>query len=117
MALDRKYRHDGLQILAFPCNQFGRQEPGTADEIQAFAASYGVTFPLFNKHQVNGPHAREVFRYCTSHASGSFGAFIKWNFTKFLINRQGRVVSRYGPHESPLSFEHQIQELLAANDE
>ena len=78
-----------------------------------FVANYHVTFPVFEKADVNGPQARAVFRYCTSKARGSFGDFIKWNFTKFLINRQGQVVARYGPKDAPLSFEAQIQKLLA----
>lgn len=111
--LDQKYRDAGLQILAFPCNQFGKQEPGTPEEIKAFVKKFNVEFPLFEKADVNGSHTRPVFGYLKSQLAGSFGSFIKWNFTKFLIDRTGKPVARYGPKDAPFSFEQEIQALLA----
>lgn len=112
--LDQKYRDRGLQILAFPCNQFANQEPGSVEEIEALArGKYGAEFPLFEKGDVNGPNARPVFQYLKEQLPGTFGDFIKWNFTKFLIDHHGRPYKRYGPKENPLSMEQEIQALLA----
>ncbi len=106
-ALYRTYRDRGLEVLGFPCNQFGAQEPGTEAEIGAFCEkNYGVTFPLFAKIDVNGPNAHPLYRFLRKEKPGLFwrssvpGA-IRWNFTKFLVDRKGRVVARYGPAKKP----------------
>ena len=102
-ALYRRAKPRGLVILAFPCDQFGRQEPGSDAEIRAFCSeTYGVTFPLFSKIKVNGPDAHPLFKYLKSKKKGLLGsAAIKWNFTKFLVSPQGQVVARYGSAHSP----------------
>lgn len=111
------YAPQGLEILGFPCNQFGGQEPGDAEQIGAFCQkNYGVTFPLFAKLDVNGEQAHPLFRYLKSVAPGALGTeFIKWNFTKFLVNRQGQVVERFAPSTSPEALAGQIETLLAAS--
>ncbi|UWU94588.1 glutathione peroxidase [Bradyrhizobium sp. CB1015] len=103
----------GFSVLGFPCNQFGAQEPGQASEIQEFCSSnYDVTFPLFEKIDVNGPKAHPLYEYLKRQQSGLLGAAIKWNFTKFLVNREGRVVARYAPTARPESLRNQIETLL-----
>jgi len=101
-------------VLGFPCNQFGRQEPGTNAEILAFATrKYGVTFPMFAKIDVNGDKAHPLYQYLTKAAPGIFGTEgIKWNFTKFLIDRSGKVVKRYPPTAKPEELAKDIQALL-----
>lgn len=99
-------------MLAFPCNQFGGQEPGTPDQIKAFAAQYKATFPLFAKVKVNGGQAHPLWKYLRNKLKGSFGNFIKWNYTKFLIAADGTPIKRYGPKAAPLSFEEDIKALL-----
>ncbi|GMF53210.1 unnamed protein product [Phytophthora fragariaefolia] len=111
--LYEKYQEEGLVILGFPCNQFAGQEPGTHEEIIEFVKQYNVTFPLFEKHDVNGSNARPVFTYLKAKLPGTFGNYIKWNFTKFLVDRNGQPFKRYAPKELPLSFEEDIKELLA----
>lgn len=113
-ALYAKYRERGLEILGFPCNQFGQQEPGDADAIGAFCEkNYGVSFPMFEKIDVNGEAAHPLYRYLKSAASGIFGSeSIKWNFTKFLVGRDGRAVRRYAPLTKPLSIAADIEKLL-----
>ncbi|KAL7690664.1 putative glutathione peroxidase, Thioredoxin-like superfamily [Plasmopara halstedii] len=108
-----KYKNEGLEVLAFPCNQFGGQEPGTHEEIMEFVKQYNVTFPFFEKHDVNGATARPVFTYLKSKLPGSFGDFVKWNFTKFLVDRNGQPYKRYAPKDRPLLFEEDIKTLLA----
>jgi len=98
--------------LAFPCNQFGNQEPGTNEEIKKFVEQFGVEFPLFEKSNVNGDKSRPVFAWLKEQLTGSFGNSIKWNFTKFLVDRNGNPVKRYGPKDAPNSFEDEIQRLL-----
>jgi len=110
--LDRQYRSRGLRILAFPCNQFGSQEPGTNAEIAAFAQKFGAEFDIFDKVNVNGNRALPAIAFLKNRLSGSFGSFIKWNFTKFLVDRNGVPVKRFGPKENPLSFEDEIVKLL-----
>jgi glutathione peroxidase len=112
--LFRKYKERGLAVLGFPCNQFGAQEPGSAEQIGSFCESnYGVSFPLFAKINVNGPDAHPLYRYLKCKKSGIFGTeSIKWNFTKFLVNRQGKVVDRYGPRTKPKALASQIERLL-----
>ena len=101
-------------MLGFPCNQFGGQEPGTADEISAFCSTkYGVTFPLFAKIDVNGDHALPLFTYLKGEEPGFLGTkAIKWNFTKFLVDRSGKVVSRHGSAATPQSLAKEIEGLL-----
>jgi glutathione peroxidase len=114
--LYRTYRDRGLEILAFPCNQFGRQEPGTDAEIGAFCqTTYDVTFPMFRKVDVNGPHAHPLFVYLKSQKRGVLGSeAIKWNFTKFLVDREGRVMQRFAPTDTPDAIEPAIVRVLAA---
>ena len=112
--LYRAYRERGFSILGFPCNQFGAQEPGDGVEIRAFCdASYGVTFPIFSKIDVNGPHTHPLYRFLKKARPGILGtAGIKWNFTKFLIDRRGSVVGRYGPSATPQSLVSAIERQL-----
>jgi glutathione peroxidase len=108
-----KYHVRGLEILAFPCDQFGHQEPGTDDEILSFCQTrFGVTFPIFRKTEVNGYNAHPVYRYLKAQARGLFGRSIKWNFTKFLVDRRGNVVKRFAPSTSPARIERRIRKLL-----
>ncbi|MFK4509795.1 glutathione peroxidase [Bradyrhizobium daqingense] len=103
----------GFAVLGFPCNQFGAQEPGQADEIQAFCSThYDVTFPLFAKIDVNGANAHPLYEYLKRQQSGLLGAAIKWNFTKFLVDRAGKVVARYAPTARPEGLRNQIETLL-----
>ena len=113
-ALFRKYKDQGLVVLGFPCNQFGRQEPGTEAEIQRFCtSSYDVTFPLFAKIDVNGPAAHPLYEHLKSSRPGLLGTeSIKWNFTKFLVNAQGDVVARYAPSDAPDKIERDLAKLL-----
>jgi glutathione peroxidase len=112
--LYQTYKERGLEILAFPCNQFGAQEPGDADEIAGFCKrNYGVSFPLMEKVDVNGPEAAPLYDWLKSEKKGLMGSTsIKWNFTKFLINREGEVVKRYGPQDTPASIGKDIEKLL-----
>lgn len=114
-ALYRKYRDAGLTVLAFPSDQFGHQEPGTDADIRKFCASeYDVTFPLFQKTDVNGPAAHPLYRYLKTERRGLLGSTaIKWNFTKFLVDRQGQVLGRYGSSHTPAALEGDIVEALA----
>ena len=113
-ALYEKYRGKGLEVLGFPCNQFGHQEPGDEAAIEQFCeVNYGVTFPLFAKVDVNGEHAAPVYRYLKSAKPGLLGTeAIKWNFTKFLIGRGGQVLARYAPNDTPESIEPAIEKAL-----
>jgi glutathione peroxidase len=113
-ALYRKYKDQGFEVLGFPCNQFGSQEPGNAEEIASFCSlSYDVTFPVFAKIEVNGPAADPLYEHLKKEAPGLMGlTSIKWNFTKFLIDRQGKVVRRYAPTTKPEDIERDIQALL-----
>jgi len=112
--LYRKYRDRGFTVLAFPCNQFGAQEPGDAAEIANFCSlSYDVTFPLFAKIDVNGDDAAPLYRHLKAEAPGLLGTQgIKWNFTKFLIDRAGEVVDRYAPTTTPADIAKDIEKLL-----
>ncbi|HEY8613454.1 MAG TPA: glutathione peroxidase [Roseomonas sp.] len=113
-ALQRRYGPRGFQVLAFPCNQFGRQEPGDAAEIANFCATkYDVTFPVFARIEVNGAGADPVFRLLKKAAPGVMGTeAVKWNFTKFLLDRGGRVVARYAPATTPEKLAGDIERLL-----
>lgn len=113
-ALHDQYADQGLVVLGFPCNQFGQQEPGGSDQIQSFCeANFGVSFPLFQKIDVNGSNAHPLYQYLTKSAPGIFGTEgIKWNFTKFLVDRNGKVVKRYPPTTKPEDLAKDIQSLL-----
>ncbi len=107
------WHNKGLEILAFPCDQFGHQEPGEDSEIQQFCQiNFGVTFPVFAKIEVNGKNAHPLYRFLCSQKKGILGGEIKWNFTKFLIDRHGRVVDRYAPNVQPISISPMIENLL-----
>jgi glutathione peroxidase len=115
--LYRIYKDRGFAILGFPCNQFGRQEPGSADEIGAFCAtSYGVSFPMFAKIDVNGADAHPIYRFLKLSKPGFLGFLaagrIHWNFTKFLVDRKGSVVERFGSSTAPQTLAGQIEKLL-----
>jgi glutathione peroxidase len=109
-----KFSKQGFAVLGFPCNQFGQQEPGSASEIQSFCETrFGVTFPLFQKIDVNGNNAHPLYQYLTKSAPGLLGLeAIKWNFTKFLVDKEGKVVKRYAPTTNPSDMEKDIQALL-----
>jgi len=112
--LYRSLRDKGLAVLGFPCNQFGAQEPGSAAEIGAFCEiNYGVTFPMFAKIEVNGPRAHPLYDYLKSEKPGLLGTRnIKWNFTKFLVDRAGHVVGRFAPTTKPEDIEQAIAKVL-----
>jgi glutathione peroxidase len=113
-ALWRKYRERGFEVIGFPCNQFGAQEPGDAEEIASFCSlNYDVSFPLMAKVEVNGQGATPLYRWLKAEAPGVLGTQrIKWNFTKFLIGRDGKVVRRYAPTDKPERLEADIEALL-----
>ena len=113
-ALWKKYRDRGFEVVAFPCNQFGGQEPGSAEEIESFCqVNYGLSFPVMAKIEVNGEGAAPLYDWLKAEAPGIFGTRrIKWNFTKFLIGRDGKVVSRFAPTAKPESMENAIEALL-----
>lgn len=112
--LYRKYKDRGFVVLGFPCNQFGAQEPGAESDIAEFCEmNYGVTFPLFAKVDVNGESAHPLFKYLTSAKPGLLGSeAIKWNFTKFLIGRDGKVIARYAPTTKPEDIAADIEKAL-----
>lgn len=114
-ALHERFAARGFSVIGFPCNQFGAQEPGDADEIASFCSrNYGVTFPLSARIDVNGPSAAPLFAYLSSAAPGILGTeAIKWNFTKFLINRDGNIVARFAPTTKPEELAEEIEKLLA----
>jgi glutathione peroxidase len=113
-SLYKKFKDQGLVVLGFPCNQFGGQEPGTESEILSFCnLEYGVTFPLFSKIDVNGANAHPIYAYLKSAKPGILGTeAIKWNFTKFLIDRSGEPIHRYAPNDKPEAIETDIQNAL-----
>ena len=112
--LYERYRNEGLVVLGFPCNQFMNQEPGDDLEIEGFCRlNFGVTFPVFSKINVNGQNAHPLFKYLTEQVPGVMGSkSIKWNFTKFLIDRQGKIVKRFSPQTKPFDIEEEIKRLL-----
>ncbi|XP_050203396.1 probable glutathione peroxidase 5 [Mercurialis annua] len=111
--LYNKYKDQGFEVLAFPCNQFLKQEPGTSEDAQDFACTrYKAEYPIFQKVRVNGATAAPVYKFLKSSTFGFMGSSIKWNFTKFLVNKEGQVVNRYGPTTTPLSLEDEIKKLL-----
>lgn len=108
------YADRGLAVLGFPCDQFGHQEPGDEDEIGAFCTrNYGVTFPMFAKIDVNGSDAHPLFQWLKKQKGGLLGGSIKWNFTKFLISRDGKVIGRYSPTTTPEKLRADIEKALA----
>ena len=113
-ALYDKYASKGVEILGFPCNQFGSQEPGSATDIQSFCQTkFGVSFPLFEKIDVNGANAHPLYQFLTKAVPGIFGfPAIKWNFTKFLVDGNGNVIKRYGSNTTPKEIEQDIDRLL-----
>ena len=112
-ALYKKYQDKGLMILGFPCNQFGGQEPGGEKEIsETCLINYGVSFPIFEKIEVNGPGTHDIFKYLKAELPGTLGQRIKWNFTKFLLNSDGKPIKRYAPTTKPESIDADIAKLL-----
>ncbi len=113
-ALHKRFADKPFQVLGFPCNQFGQQEPGKAAEIASFCSStYGVDFPMFDKIEVNGPNRHPLYDWLTSQKKGFLGSReIKWNFTKFLTDREGRVVARYAPQVEPEAIQADIEKLI-----
>lgn len=111
--LYQEYKSKGVEILGFPCNQFAKQDSGSNQEIQEFCQlNYGVTFNMFEKIEVNGAHAHPIYRYLKQEVKGLFGSEIKWNFTKFLIDRDGNVIKRYAPTVKPSKIANDIEKLL-----
>ena len=111
--LYQNYHAEGLEILGFPCNQFAKQDSGTNEEIHEFCQlNYGVTFTMFEKIQVNGANAHPLYQFLKQEAKGVFSSEIKWNFTKFLIDRHGNVIRRYAPTVKPSKIEEDIKKLL-----
>ncbi|NCU18197.1 glutathione peroxidase [Pallidibacillus pasinlerensis] len=112
-----EYYERGFEVLGFPCNQFGGQEPGTEEDIAEFCEmNYGVTFPMFAKVDVNGENAHPLFKYLKKEAKGVLSSeTIKWNFTKFLVDRNGKVVKRFASNVSPMKIKEDIEKLLGAN--
>ncbi|MEA3122692.1 MAG: glutathione peroxidase [Paraburkholderia sp.] len=113
--LYERFSARGFEVLGFPCNQFGKQEPGDAAQIGSFCEkNYGVTFPMFDKIEVNGPNAHPLYRYLTSEARGVLGTkSIKWNFTKFLVERDGKIAKRYAPSVKPEAIGIDIESNLS----
>ncbi|MEE2731697.1 MAG: glutathione peroxidase [Pseudomonadota bacterium] len=114
-ALYEKYKDKGFEILGFPCNQFGKQDPGSNEQISEFCElNYGVKFPMFQKVDVNGDGAHPLFKHLKEQAPGLLGTqAIKWNFTKFLVDQNGRVVQRFAPKDTPEKIESEVSKLLA----
>ncbi len=115
-SLYEQYKEQGLEVLGFPCNQFLSQDPGTEAEIQSFCSlNYGVSFPMFAKVEVNGPGTHPLYQHLKSEAKGLLGSEkIKWNFTKFLVGRDGKVLERYAPTTEPKAIAKDIEKALAA---
>jgi glutathione peroxidase len=113
-ALYRRYRDKGFSVLGFPCDQFAHQEPGSEEEIQSFCSlTYDVTFPLFAKIEVNGSGAHPLYQYLKKARPGLLGSeAIKWNFTKFLVNRDGQVLKRYAPSDTPEKIEDDLKGMI-----
>jgi glutathione peroxidase len=114
--LHKQYAGKGLAVLGFPCNQFGSQDPGSNDEISSFCQlNYGVSFPMMAKIDVNGAGADPLFKWLTKEAPGLLGTTaVKWNFTKFLVGKDGKVIKRYSPQDEPKSLGRDIEKALAA---
>jgi glutathione peroxidase len=113
--LQDTYAGQGFSVLGFPCDQFGHQEPGDAEQIGAFCQrNYGVTFPMFAKIEVNGPHAHPLYRWLKGEKGGLLGRTIKWNFTKFLVGRDGQVLGRFASTTTPSQLRKHIEDALSA---
>jgi glutathione peroxidase len=111
--LYQKYKNKGFVILGFPCNQFGQQEPGDEKSIsEGCLVNYGVTFPMFSKVEVNGENTHPIFNYLKSELRGLFGSRIKWNFTKFLVDKEGRPIKRFAPTTKPESIDKYLDKIL-----
>ncbi|AGF54831.1 glutathione peroxidase [Clostridium saccharoperbutylacetonicum] len=111
--LYKEYKDKNFEILGFPCNQFANQDPGTNKEISEFCLiNYGVTFMMFEKIDVNGQKAHPIYKFLKENAKGTFGSEIKWNFTKFLIDKEGNVIKRYAPITTPEKIKSDIEKLL-----
>ena len=111
--LYQKYKDQGLVILGFPCNQFGKQEPGVGKEIQEFCQiNYGVTFPIFDKVDVNGSNTHPIFKYLKSNLGGFLGSSIKWNFTKFVVDKNGKPIKRFSPTTKPVDMDSFIKFIM-----
>ncbi len=112
--LQKKYKDQGFVVLGFPCNQFGGQEPGSEDDIKSFCETrFQTTFPLYSKVEVNGDNAHPIFKFLKKACPGLLGSeAIKWNFTKFLIGKDGKPIKRFAPKDKPESLEKEIQEVL-----
>lgn len=111
--LYNKYKDKGLEILAFPCNQFLKQEPGTSEDAATFACTrYKAEYPIFQKVRVNGPDTAPVYKFLKASKTGFLGSSIKWNFTKFLVDKDGNVIERYSTRTTPLSIEGDIKKAL-----
>ncbi|KAI4334726.1 hypothetical protein L6164_013438 [Bauhinia variegata] len=114
--LYEKYKNQGFEILAFPCNQFAGQEPGSNEEIQEVVCTrFKAEFPIFDKIEVNGKNSDPLYKFLKKEQGGIFGDGVKWNFTKFLVNKEGKVVDRYAPTTSPLKIEKDIEKLLQSS--
>ena len=114
-ALYQKYKDAGLVVIGFPCDQFAHQEPGTDTEIEQFCQiNFGVTFPLMKKIEVNGENEHPIYTFLKAQVGDCFGRNIKWNFTKFLVSRDGSVIKRYAPATQPMKIEKDIVEMLKA---
>ena len=112
--LYQKYKDQGFEVLGFPCNQFGGQDPASNEQIGEFCQkNYGVSFPMFAKVDVKGPEAHILFRYLTNNSKGILGNGIKWNFTKFLIGKDGKVLNRFAPTTKPEELESEVEAALA----
>ena len=112
--LYEKYKDQGFEVLGFPCNQFGGQDPGSNEQIGAYCQkNYGVNFPMFAKVDVKGPEAHILFRYLTNNSKGILGNGIKWNFTKFLIGRDGKILNRFAPTTKPEDLESEVAAALS----
>jgi glutathione peroxidase len=112
-ALQQQFSPRGFAVLGFPCNQFGAQEPGDASQIATFCErNYAITFPMFDKINVNGNNEHPLYKYLKSQKMGLLGPSIKWNFTKFLVDRTGKVVGRYAPTDRPEALKREIEALL-----
>ena len=112
--LYQQYKDQGFEVLGFPCNQFGGQDPGSNEQIGVFCQkNYGVDFPMFAKVDVKGSEAHALFRYLTNNSKGVLGNGIKWNFTKFLIGKDGTVLHRYAPTTKPEALQEDIEKALA----
>lgn len=112
MELDTRFSERGLRILGFPCNQFANQEPDSEEVIKKFVAGYKVKFDMFSKINVNGENALPLYKYLKNQLKGTLGSFIKWNFAKFLCNREGKPVKRYSPTTDPVDIIPDIEALL-----